>query len=310
VPACWRGFLALGSRDRQVVRGTAVGLEPRLPPLRGLFPSEPVSPPRKRCSRAQGSRTIIEQTELTPLSFPICVARRNARVVRNGGNGIDLHEGDEPIRDHYRERQAQKDFEARRCRHSTRQRRGAWGQESTLHAGMIRLSPLRGVPAALDSGQRRQRRVCGARTRAVSLKAIFELSDVAEASEVVAAVQRLCWPASHTPNCATPFSHTQPWRKDLGPFFRMSHPGFITLIRQIGANAFDQFRAIDTAQRKQKARHGVETRARAIERRRYMFAHAGPIGTRARHLDFARSWKQPIAFPAHPFHHVFRELSL
>src|ERR1700724_4744997 len=41
-----------------------------------------------------------------------------------------------------------------------------------------------------------------------------------------------------------------------------------------------------------------------------MLAHARPVRTGARHLDFAGARKQAVSLPAHPLHHIFRKLPL
>src|SRR4051812_4932586 len=54
----------------------------------------------------------------------------------------------------------------------------------------------------------------------------------------------------------------------------------------------------------------VESSADAIEYRRHMLAHIGPVRTTARKLDFLRRWKQACILPANPFHHTFRKTPL
>src|ERR1035437_363977 len=54
----------------------------------------------------------------------------------------------------------------------------------------------------------------------------------------------------------------------------------------------------------------VQPRADAIEHRRHMLAHAGPVRTTARELDLMGRREKTGFLPANPFHHTLREPAL
>src|SRR5580692_12233934 len=71
-----------------------------------------------------------------------------------------------------------------------------------------------------------------------------------------------------------------------------------------------QFILVDAAQFKEKLRLFVESRTNAIERRRDVLAHVGPVRTAARQLDFLGRWKEAVALLADSVHDALGQPTL
>lgn len=72
----------------------------------------------------------------------------------------------------------------------------------------------------------------------------------------------------------------------------------------------DQIRLVHPAQAEEKLGLAIEPRADAIQHRRDMLAHIGPVGATARKLDLIRRGKQALMLPADPLHHALGQASL
>jgi len=93
--------------------------------------------------------------------------------------------------------------------------------------------------------------------------------------------------------------------------------GDITIIKHLGCGRYCFFQRkflsgickqlvlVDTAQREKQCGLFVEPGADAIEYRRDVFTHAGPVGAAARQLDLLGRGKEPITLPTDPVHDAF-----
>src|ERR1039457_2479936 len=93
--------------------------------------------------------------------------------------------------------------------------------------------------------------------------------------------------------------------ENLGEVFASEKlAGGRSLLRQWNclARVDNQFHLIHSTQAEEKFGLVIEPRADAVQHRRDMLAHAGPVGATARKLDLLRGRKQAVVLPADPLH--------